>query len=95
MIKHEVHHHLLCTFSGVGRLTQVYGGRYRRGVRPSHFCRASTSVIRKALRALEQMKLVEKDTEEKGGRSLSKQGRRDCDRIAAQVEKKSNMLVGK
>ncbi|OQR71057.1 40S ribosomal protein S19-like [Tropilaelaps mercedesae] len=80
---------------GVGRLTQVYGGRYRRGVRPSHFCHASTSVIRKALRALEQMKLVEKDTGDKGGRRLSKQGRRDCDRIAAQVEKKSSMLVGK
>ncbi|XP_003737245.1 40S ribosomal protein S19 [Galendromus occidentalis] len=79
---------------GVGRLTQVYGGRYRRGVRPSHFCKGSSSVIRKSLRSLEQMKLVEKETE-KGGRKLSKQGRRDCDRIAAQVQKKSTMLAGK
>lgn len=51
--------------------------------------------MRKSLRALEQMKLVEKDSGDKGGRKLSKQGRRDCDRIAAQVQKKSTMLVGK
>lgn len=42
-------------FSGVGALTKIYGGRYRRGVRPSHFARGGTNVARKALQSLEGM----------------------------------------
>ena len=40
-------------------------------------------MARKALQNLEQLKLVEKDPN--GGRRLSSQGRRDLDRIAAQI----------
>lgn len=61
-------------------------GRKRNGVCPSHFCRSSGSVARKALQSLETAKLIEKT---EGGRRLTNQGRRDLDRIAAQVHKKS------
>ena len=39
----------------------VFTGRKRRGVRPSHFERSSSSVARNILKGLEQLKLVEKD----------------------------------
>uniref|UniRef100_A0A2L2Y3J0 Ribosomal protein S19 n=1 Tax=Parasteatoda tepidariorum TaxID=114398 RepID=A0A2L2Y3J0_PARTP len=71
--------------AGVGALTKIYGGRYRRGTRPSRYCRGSSSVARKALQALENLKLVEQDPS--GGRKLSNQGRRDLDRIASQIRK--------
>jgi small subunit ribosomal protein S19e len=53
---------------------------------PSHLGRGSGSIARKALQTLESVKMVEKDP--KGGRRLTSQGRRDLDRIAAQVNKK-------
>lgn len=68
---------------GVGLLARVYGGRKRRGSKPSHFARSSASVARKILQGLEQLNLVEKDNN--GGRSITIQGRRDLDRIAHQV----------
>ena len=71
--------------TGVGTLTKVYGGRYRRGVRPSHFCRASGSVIRKSLQSLEAIGWVEKDPVT-NGRKLTSQGNRDLDRLARQLK---------
>ncbi|XP_027045131.1 small ribosomal subunit protein eS19 [Pocillopora verrucosa] len=68
---------------GVGHLTRVYGGRKRRGVRPSHFERGSSSIARNILKGLEQLKMVEKDNT--GGRAITSQGQRDLDRIACQV----------
>jgi small subunit ribosomal protein S19e len=44
-------------------------------------------VARKALQALESVKLVEK-VPEGNGRRLTSQGRRDLDRIAAQLKPK-------
>jgi small subunit ribosomal protein S19e len=70
--------------TGVGALAKIHGGRYRRGVRPSHFATASTSIARKALQSLEEIKWLEKV--EKGGRRLTPKGFRDLDRIAAQVK---------
>uniref|UniRef100_A0A8W8L4B5 40S ribosomal protein S19 n=1 Tax=Magallana gigas TaxID=29159 RepID=A0A8W8L4B5_MAGGI len=64
-------------------------GRKRNGTAPSHFCRGNSSVARKVLQSLEGMKLVEKDTAT-GGRKLTPQGRKDLDRIAAQVNEKLN-----
>lgn len=46
--------------TGVGAIKKMYGGRQRRGVRPSHFCRADGCVARKSIQALENIKLVEK-----------------------------------
>ncbi|KAG8234548.1 hypothetical protein J437_LFUL014007 [Ladona fulva] len=71
---------------GVGAVTKIFGGRKRNGVCPSHYCRSSGSVARKALQALEALKLIEKSMD--GGRKLTGQGRRDLDRIAAQVKQK-------
>ena len=60
-------------------------GRKQNGVRKSHFCRSSGSVARKTLQALENLKLIEK-LPDNGGRRLTSQGRRDVDRIAAQLK---------
>ncbi|KAI6178610.1 40S ribosomal protein S19-like protein [Aphelenchoides besseyi] len=68
---------------GVGAFKKVYGGNRRRGSRPNHFSKASGSIIRKALQALEEIKWVEKNAN--GGRQLSQQGRRDLDRLAFQI----------
>jgi len=72
---------------GVGAFTTVYGGSRSRGTAPSHFCKASLSVCRRILQALETMKMVEKDPN--GGRRLTGQGRRDMDRIASQIVTKT------
>lgn len=45
---------------GVGAFRKVYGGRKRRGSKPSHFALASSSVIRYALRQLEKLEIIEK-----------------------------------
>ncbi|EDW83063.1 uncharacterized protein Dwil_GK22513 [Drosophila willistoni] len=68
---------------GVAALTKVYGGRKRNGVQPSKYCRASDGCIRKALQALEKIRLVERHPD--GGRKLSAIGQRDMDRIAYQI----------
>lgn len=68
---------------GVGGVKKIYGARKRNGSCPSHFCRADGAVSRRAVQALEHIKLVEKHAE--GGRKLSAQGQRDLDRIASQI----------
>jgi len=69
---------------GVGRLRRVHGSAKNRGTRPSHHVKASGSVDRKVMQALEKTQILEQD-EERGGRRISQQGQRDLDRIAAQV----------
>lgn len=71
--------------AGIGDLASVFGGRKRNGSRPSKHCDASTSIIRKALQALEKLNLVEKD--EKGGRRITSAGQRDLDRVAGLLAK--------
>ncbi|CAG9538074.1 unnamed protein product [Cercopithifilaria johnstoni] len=78
--------------TGVGALRRVYGGSKRKGVTPNHFCKASGSVIRKALQTLEAIKWVEKHPEG-NGRVLSRQGRKDLDRIATQIRQSSTTEV--
>ena len=60
--------------------------RRNNGTKPSHWRAGSGSVARKCLQTLETLKWVEKDPTN-GGRRLTSQGRRDLDRIAAQVSK--------
>lgn len=55
------------------------------------YSRSSGSIARKALQALEALKLVEKVPD--GGRILTTQGRRDLDRIAAQVRLKAKQAA--
>ncbi|MFH4984342.1 hypothetical protein AB6A40_011051, partial [Gnathostoma spinigerum] len=68
----------------------VYGGNKRRGVAPNHFAKASGSVIRKALQTLEAIKWVEKHPDGTG-RILTKQGRKDLDRIASQLRQNTRV----
>merc|ERR1711971_266530 len=72
---------------GVSTMTKIYGVRQNNGSCPSHWRRGSGSIARKGLQALESLKLVEKDAN--GGRKMSSQGRRDLDRIAAQIKQTS------
>ena len=69
---------------GVGSVTKIFGSRKRNGTMPAHFCRSAGSLARKSLQSLEALKLIEKSPD--GGRKLTQQGRRDLDRIAAQVK---------
>ncbi|KAJ3360571.1 hypothetical protein AMAG_16070 [Allomyces macrogynus ATCC 38327] len=69
---------------GVGALRKVYGGKVRRGCAPNHFGLASGSVQRKALQALEKVKILEQIPSGKG-RQITPTGRRELDRIANQV----------
>jgi len=71
---------------GVATIRKIYGIRSNNGCSPSHWHRGNGGVARKALQALEGLKLAEKDPN--GGRRLTSQGRRDLDRIAAQLKMK-------
>ena len=72
---------------GVSTIRKIYGIRKSNGSAPSHWSKGVGGVARKALQALEGLKLVEKDPN--GGRRLTSQGRRDLDRIAAQLKAKA------
>ena len=69
---------------GVGALRKVHGGRKNRGTRPGRHFDGSGSVDRKALQALEKIGVVEQN-KKIGGRSITRSGRRDLDRIAAEA----------
>ena len=79
--------------AGVGSITEIYGGRQRNGVRPSHFSRGSESVASQVLQALEGLKMVGKDQD--GGSKLTPQGQRDLDRIGSgQQEALEQRMLG-
>merc|ERR1711904_520904 len=66
--------------SGVGRLRNLYGSICRRGTRPRIHCRASGKIIRKCLRQLEDIKILEK--EDGKGRRMTESGRKKLELIA-------------
>ncbi|KAG0500742.1 hypothetical protein HPP92_000814 [Vanilla planifolia] len=68
---------------GVGRFQRIYGGRKRNGSRPTHFCKSSGAIARHILQQLQKMNIIEPD--EKGGRKITSQGRRDLDQVAGRV----------
>ncbi|KAG5677219.1 hypothetical protein PVAND_006995 [Polypedilum vanderplanki] len=78
---------------GVGGVKKIFGSRKRNGVCPSHYCRADGAVSRRALQALEHIKLIEKHSD--GGRKLTPQGQRDLDRIASQIVATSRLVAKK
>lgn len=55
----------------------------RRGARPNVHAKASGAVIRRALQALEKVRVLEKDPF--GGRMITSIGQQELDRIAHQV----------
>ncbi|MEM2025355.1 MAG: 30S ribosomal protein S19e [Desulfurococcaceae archaeon] len=67
---------------GLSELRRDYGGRKRRGVRPSRTRRAPGNTVRRILHQLEQAQLVRKTRD---GRVLTPQGRALLDRIAFEV----------
>jgi len=69
---------------GVGALRKLHGGRKNRGTRPGRHFEGSGSVERKVLQALEKIGVLEVN-KKAGGRSITKSGRRDLDRIAAEA----------
>jgi small subunit ribosomal protein S19e len=69
---------------GVGALRKVHGGRKNRGTRPGRHFEGSGSVERKVLQALEKIGVLEQN-KKAGGRSITRSGRRDLDRIAAEA----------
>jgi len=72
--------------NGVGSLRKAFGGSKRNGTKPNTFALASGSVVRAAFKALESIKVIEKDAKS-GGRKITATGQRDLDRIAGQVHK--------
>ena len=70
---------------GVTALARAYGDQNNKHYSPSHRKTASFKIIRYILQQLEAIKFVEKT---KNGRILTKEGRRDMDKIAFQVYKK-------
>ena len=66
---------------GVGALKTIHGGKVNRGMRPDRHRKASGSVNRKALQALEKMNILEQI--ENGGRKVTTNGQRDLDTIAS------------
>ncbi|MFH4981378.1 hypothetical protein AB6A40_008087 [Gnathostoma spinigerum] len=68
----------------------VNGGNKRRGIAPNHLAKASGSIIRKALETLEAIKWVEKHPDG-AGRILTKQGRKNLDRISSQLRQNTRV----
>ncbi|OLY82614.1 40S ribosomal protein S19-A [Smittium mucronatum] len=75
---------------GVGALTKLHGGRYRRGTRPSIHASGAGGVARRALQALEKVGILEKD--KNGGRKISSHGQRTLDRISIRVARESSSI---
>ena len=67
---------------GVGRLTTKYGKRENRGARPPKFQKSSRKIIRVILQQAEKAGFLEKVTEGKKGRKLSKKGKEFLDGVA-------------
>ena len=68
---------------GVNSLRVYYGGRHRRGHKPSHFAKGSGKIIRVILQDLEGAGFIKK---EKKGRSATSQGQKFLDNIAKNIK---------
>jgi len=71
---------------GIGHLSRVYAKRQNNGVAREHTERASTGIIRNILIQLEKIGVLQKAGK---GRSISRVGQQDLDRIAGQVREAS------
>eukprot|EP00834_Sanchytrium_tribonematis_P000404 NODE_7_length_67686_cov_1.621421.p50 type:complete len:146 gc:universal NODE_7_length_67686_cov_1.621421:51319-50882(-) len=72
------------TSAGVGRLSDYYGAKFRRGSRPSKHLKASTGIIRKALQGLQKLGYVNITD---NGRRITKLGQKEADTIATSLTK--------
>ncbi|MFP3872151.1 MAG: 30S ribosomal protein S19e [Candidatus Natronoplasma sp.] len=69
---------------GVARLRGKYGGKQRRGSKPSHVAKGSGSIIRECLQQLETAGLIEKGEE---GRMVTPEGQSFLDNISHEIMK--------
>lgn len=67
---------------GTGEFRKVYGGRKRRGMKPSRSSKASGGLIRYSLQQLERLGVVEQSPS--GGRRLTTKGQAEMDTQASQ-----------
>lgn len=67
---------------GTGEFRKIYGGRQRRGMKPSRSSKASGGLIRNAMQQLERLGVIEKDP--RGGRRLTVKGQAEMDTQASQ-----------
>lgn len=79
---------------GVSALKSHYGGKQRNGVRPPKHHQGAGKVIRYCLKQLEEAQLVggveyhnEDGSKRSAGKTLTKKGTTDMDRIASQIVK--------
>jgi small subunit ribosomal protein S19e len=73
---------------GVSKLRTKYGGKKNRGVKKSHFYKASGSIIRKIIQQLEKEEFVKKDLKSvHKGRSITSKGKKFLDDIAKTISK--------
>ncbi|KAL7671935.1 hypothetical protein ACOME3_006837 [Neoechinorhynchus agilis] len=77
--------HLYFERKGCGQLAYKFGGPKRNGVAPNHFTRASRGIIRRCLQSLEKIGVCEVIATAKGGRRLTKEGRKALDEVATQI----------
>jgi ribosomal protein S19E (S16A) len=73
---------------GVGLLRKKFGDTQHRGPRVNKFVKASGAIIRHIIKQFVAIGVFEKSTD--GGRKITKEGMRDCDRIAARTLAKRN-----
>ncbi|TKJ17928.1 30S ribosomal protein S19e [Candidatus Woesearchaeota archaeon B3_Woes] len=77
---------------GVSKLRVKYGGKKRRGHKPSRFYPGSGNIIRKALQQLEKAGFLKTDSKSKyKGRILTSEGKSFLDKISTQIYKGSNV----
>ncbi len=69
---------------GVGVLREQYGGRQRRGVRPSRHAKGSGHIIRTILQQLQDAQLVEIVSKE--GRNLTTTGKKLVNKVAREIK---------
>lgn len=69
---------------GTGEFRKIYGGRKRRGMKPSRSSKAAGGLIRSSLKQLEKLGIVEKDPN--GGRRLTRKGQAEMDTQAAHAQ---------
>ncbi len=69
---------------GVSKLKGKYGGKQRRGSKPSHVAKGSGSIIREGLQQLESAELIEKGED---GRTVTPDGQSFLDDTAHEIMK--------
>jgi len=71
---------------GTQRLRTAFGGKRRRGHKPSHHAKAGGKIIRTILQQLEKADYIKKVDKPKKGRIVTPKGQRLLDKTAREIE---------